>query len=385
MAARRKSGKEGARKLNKRVRRLPLNALGQEQQHFLLTAGAVTVTEKQVARMSEAEAYDAFKAIRFRENGGEPICPHSDCNHPVCYTLKTARQARRARAGFVQPIYKCQACRRQFTVTSKRIFASRKRSFNDILYSLIVFVNGVSGVAALRARRADGTSYKTAFIAEHKAREAMAFSRARRELGGERPVDVDGKVVGNHRRRYVLDDKPTRRRDGGQSVVVVRERGVGGESRVRVVDGDERNADRWIDSVVAEGTHVFSDGGWSFHHIGQHDMIIHTRGFSKDGVHNNFAESFFARVQRCEEGVHYRIWGHNLDLYAEEISWREDYRREDTGSLWRRLICAVADAPQSRRFTGWWQRWQQETGVKRRKRPWKLAVGNQAAGAFPSE
>ncbi len=376
MAARGERGKEGTRKLKKRVRRLPLNALGQEQQHFLLTAGAVTVTEKQVARMSEAEAYEVFKAIRFRENGGNPVCPYKGCNHRVCYTLRTARQERRAREGFVQPIYKCQACRRQFTVTSKRIFASRKRPFNDILYSLIVFVNGVSGVAALRARRADGTSYKTAFVTEHKAREAMAFSRAVRELGGERPVDVDGKAVGNHRRRYVYDGKPTGGRGGGQSIVVVRERGVGGESRIRVVDGDERQAAGWITDLVKPGTHVFSDGGWSFSHIGPHDMIIHKRGFSKDGVHNNFAESFFARVQRCEEGVHYRIWGHNLDLYGQEISWREDYRREDTGTLWRRLIGAVADAPQSRRFAGWWQRWQQEDGVKRRKRPWKLAAGN---------
>ena len=76
MAQRSGERKEVKRPLNKRVRRLPPNALGQEQQHFLLTADAVTLTEQQVARMSEAEAYETYKALRFRENGGEPICPH---------------------------------------------------------------------------------------------------------------------------------------------------------------------------------------------------------------------------------------------------------------------------------------------------------------------
>lgn len=373
MAARGKSGKEGTRVYNKRVRRLPPNASGQEQQHFLLTARAVTLTEKQVARMSEAEAYNAYKTLRFRENGGEPICPHDDCKHRRCYTLTTARQSRRAREGFVQPLYKCAACRRQFTVTSKRIFASRKRSFADILYAFVVFVNGVSGVAALRARRADGTSYKTAFVGEHKVREALGASRVKRELGGDRTVEVDGKVIGGHRRPWQY--KAGQKTYGGpaQAVVVVRERGPGGESRIKVVSGNETTAQGWVREIIADGSHIVSDGGWDFSDLGPHDKIIHKDGFSIDGVDNNQAESIFARLQRCEEGVHYRITGQNLDLYAEEISWREDYRRVDNGRLWLMLIAAVADCPQSRRWTGYWQRWQQD-GVKRRKRPWKMQV-----------
>ena len=366
--------KEVKRPLNKRVRQLPPNALGQEQQHFLLTAGAVSLTEQQVARLSEAEAYEIYTALRFRGNEGEPVCPHKGCGHPRCYTLTTARQERRAREGFVQPLYKCAACRRQFSVTSGRIFASRKRLFRDILYSFIVFVNGVSGVAALRARRADGTSYKTAFVGEHKMREALASSRVKRELGGDRTVEVDGKVSGGHRRPWQY--KAGQKTYGGpsQSVVVVRERGVGGESRVKVFSGHESHAHPWVREVVAHGTHMVSDGGWNFSHIGPHDVVIHKDGFSIDGIDSNQAESLFARLQRSEEGVHYRICGKNLDLYAEEVSWREDYRRLDNGTLWHMLIAAAADCPQSRRWTGWWQNWQQESGVKRRKRPWQ-AIG----------
>lgn len=368
--------KEGKRALNKRVRRLPPNALGQEQQHFLLTAGAVTMTEKQVARMSEAAAYDTYKALRFRENGGDPVCPHKGCGHTKCYTITTARQQRRAREGFVEPLFKCAACRKQFSVTSRRIFASRKRMFRDILYSFIVFVNGVSGVAALRARRADGTSYKTAFVGEHKVREAIAKSRMKRELGGERTVEVDGKVVGGHRRPWQY--KAGQKTYGGpsQSVVVVRERGPGGESRVAVFYGNESKGYRFVEEVVIDGSHIVSDGGFDFSALGRHEKVIHKLGFSVDGIDSNQAESLFARLQRAEEGVYYRICGHNLDLYAEEVSWREDYRRVDNGALWRMLIAAVADCPQSRRWTGYWQRWQ-AAGVKRRRRAWRMIFATQ--------
>ena len=44
-------------------------------QHFLLSKKARTLSLGKVLRLSDDEAYAAFKAIRFTENGGEPICP----------------------------------------------------------------------------------------------------------------------------------------------------------------------------------------------------------------------------------------------------------------------------------------------------------------------
>ena len=363
----RESGKGGERRPDKRTRRLPPNAAGREQQHFLLTAAAVTITEQQVARLSEEEAYSIYKSIRFRRTNGQPECPHNGCEEKRCYTLHTARQASRAREGFVEPIYKCSACRKQFTLTSGRKFKSHKRMFRDILYSLMVFANGVSGVAALRLRRADGTSYKTAFVCEHKVREAIGESREKRQLGGDRTVEADGKVVGGHRRPQQYKEGQKTYGGKAQSVVAVRERGVDGESRVTVVDGHEKNARAFIEGLVAYGSHIVTDAGWDLSYLGPHDTVSHRKGFSIDGIDSNQVESLFARLQRAEEGVHYRICGHNLDLYAEEVSWREDHRRLDTGELWKRLIAAVADTPQSRRWKGYWQRWQQQ-GTKRRKR-----------------
>jgi len=45
-------------------------------QHFLLTAAARTLSLASVARMSDEQAYDAFRQIRWAETNGEASCPH---------------------------------------------------------------------------------------------------------------------------------------------------------------------------------------------------------------------------------------------------------------------------------------------------------------------
>ncbi len=44
-------------------------------QHFLLSAQARTLSLAKVLRLSENEAYETFKQIRWAENDGEPVCP----------------------------------------------------------------------------------------------------------------------------------------------------------------------------------------------------------------------------------------------------------------------------------------------------------------------
>ena len=50
-------------------------------QHFLLSAAARTVSLAQVLRMSDEEAYDAFRAIRFASNGGEAYSTAEGCTN----------------------------------------------------------------------------------------------------------------------------------------------------------------------------------------------------------------------------------------------------------------------------------------------------------------
>lgn len=55
--------------------------------------------------------------------------------------------------------FKCQACRREFSVTTGTVFAFRKMSFQDILAGLWFSVNSVKGKSALQLSRELGVQY----------------------------------------------------------------------------------------------------------------------------------------------------------------------------------------------------------------------------------
>src|SRR3546814_10562345 len=113
-------------------------------QHFLLSKAARTLSLSQVMRLSDTEAYETFKAIRWAENDGEAICPRCGCVTVYEY------QSRR--------IFKCKGCEAQFSVTTGTIFASRKMSFRDLLAAIAIFVNGAKGISALQMSREDRKS-----------------------------------------------------------------------------------------------------------------------------------------------------------------------------------------------------------------------------------
>lgn len=84
--------------------------------------------------------------------------------------------------------------------------------------------------------------------------------------------------------------------------------------------------------------------------------INHKEAYSKDGACTNAAESFFSRLRRAEIGTHHKIAGRYLAAYATEMAWREDCRRESNGTQYTMVMGAVAVAPKSDQWRGYWQR-----------------------------
>jgi hypothetical protein len=109
-------------------------------QHFLLSAAARTLSLSRIMRMTDDEARDTFKRIRWAATGGEPFCPHCGCL--TAYTLAET-----------PPRWKCSACRRKFSLTSGTLFHSRKLPVRDYLAIIALFVNGVKGTSALQMSR----------------------------------------------------------------------------------------------------------------------------------------------------------------------------------------------------------------------------------------
>jgi transposase-like protein len=132
-------------------------------QHFLLSRAAKTLSLAQVFRMTDAEAEDAFKMIRWADTNGVPACPS-------CGSLESY-EARRPNGSLR---FRCKGCKEDFTITSGTLFASHKLPLKSYLAAIAVFCNEVKGKSALALSRDLGVSYKCAFVLQHKFREAMA-------------------------------------------------------------------------------------------------------------------------------------------------------------------------------------------------------------------
>jgi len=315
-------------------------------QHFLLSAAARTLSLAKVLRMSDDEAFDAFKKIRWVDTDGQAVCPRCNCSAVYNYT------ARR--------IFKCKACHSQFSVTSGTIFASRKLPFCDILAAIAIFVNGAKGISALQLSRDLDVQYKTAFVMAHKIREAMSKGVADKIVKGE--VEIDGAYFGgyikpaNHKENR-RDRRLAVNQNGKRSVVVIMRERNG--NTLPFVFKSEDAAISTIESHVEAGSTIHADEATSWDSLHARYLtkrINHSQSYSHDGACTNQAESFFSRLRRAEIGTHHHISGVYLHSYAGEMAWRENNRRISNGEQYLMAANASLQHPVSKQWKGYWQR-----------------------------
>ena len=301
--------------------------------------------------MSDLEAETVFRSVRWPD--GHAVCPHCEC--PTVYECRRPSGALR---------FRCKACRKDFSVTSRTLFAFHKMPLRNYLAAIAIFINEVKGKSALALSRDLDVQYKTAFVLAHKLREAMATELKGMRLGGEgETVEIDGGYFGgyvkpaNHRENR-RDRRFTKNQSGKrQVVVVVKERG--GRTLPAVFKA-EADATGFIIQRVDPVTKIMADeaSSWNALHAGfDVNRIDHGKLYSdQSGVYTNGAEEFFSRMRRAEIGHHHHIAGTYLIRYAQESAWREDHRRVANGTQVRALATLAMGAPTSVDWCGYWQR-----------------------------
>jgi transposase-like protein len=315
-------------------------------QHFLLSATARSLSLASVARMSDEEAREAFKAIRWSDNKGAPFCPKCGCATVHAYKCR--------------PLWKCKSCGHQFSLTSGTIFASRKLPVRDYLLAIAIFVNGAKGHSALQLSRDLNVQYKTAFVMAHKLREAMSAGMVGRTMKGA--VEIDGAYFGgyvkpaNYKAERV-DRRLLLNRNGKRRVVVIMRERNG--NTLPFVFRSEDQAVPTIRERVELGSTVYADDAshWNTLHARYlTKQVDHSVCYSDGNACTNMAESFFSRLRRSEIGIHHHFAGPYLNAYADEMAWREDNRRISNGVQYLAVINAASKHPASKNWAGYWQR-----------------------------
>ena len=315
-------------------------------QHFLMSAAARTLSLVDLCDLSEDAAHKMLCAMRWPDTDGAPICPNCSCATVYAY--------RRRR------LFKCKACHRQFSATSGTSLAYRKLPVRTLLMAFSAFVNAARGISSLQLSRYLGLHAKTAFVLLHKLRCALTSNFATTCLSGV--VEIDGGWFGGHVRpenhRVARIDRRRRQHQSGKRrcVVVMRQRG---RPTVTAVAKHEAEAVPIVRRRVVRGSTVHADEAraWDQLHASfEMKRINHREAYSKDGACTNQAESYISRLRRAEIGQHHHIAGPHLGQYAGEMAWREDMRRNATGTQFNACGRLALSHPSSRVWAGYWQR-----------------------------
>jgi transposase-like protein len=138
---------------------------------------------------------DAARALleQMRWNG-MPTCPHCGGTDPYKLTAKVTSK-KPGRKG----LYKCKACRKQFTVTVGTVFEDSRIPISKWLLAIHLIGSSKKGMSAHQIHRNLGISYKAAWFMMHRLRYAMHQGPLSDLMKGN--VEIDETYVGGKRRK----------------------------------------------------------------------------------------------------------------------------------------------------------------------------------------
>ncbi|MBI4963041.1 MAG: IS1595 family transposase [Desulfomonile tiedjei] len=281
---------------------------------------------------------DEEKARKFLEekrwpNG--PICPH--CGHDKVYAIKAKPESKRpVRAG----VYTCAACRKQFTVRIGTVFEDSHIPLNKWLMALHLMTSSKKGISSLQLSRELGVTIKTAWFLSHRIREAMIESPGSCLLKGT--VEVDECYVGGKTRQ----GKRGRGSERKTPVVALVERNGRVRSK-RIERVDTKTLKTAIRENVDYESRIMTDE-WSPYQgigaefVGGHEIVNHGhKEYVRGDAYTNTVESFFALLKRGHYGIFHSLSKQHLQRYANEFSFRWNYRKVTDGE---RMVAAIEGA-----------------------------------------
>ena len=327
--------------------------------HWHMSSDAVDISLGDIYRMTPQEALDLLIEARWGSRAAIR-CPH-------CGTVGPHRGVDR---------WRCCACHKTFSITSKTVFADRKIGLQDIIAGVLMWVNSSGGQPALELKRHWRTSYNSAYTLQHKIREALVRGYNVGLISGD--IEMDGSHQSGRRSvekrgkpqvsREATDDDDDRiletaserlskRRkekksgvlhpeSGSRSfhpdrriVVSVRKRsnvrGRGAvETRVAVGLAEDQAVVEAVmgDFIACPESVLNTDESPTYRTVKGsflgYRSVTHTKEFrGPNGESNNLAEELNARMDRAERGTYLNIEPKYLLDYAVEVAFRCDTRR----------------------------------------------------------
>lgn len=266
------------------------------------------MTLSEVSKLDENGAREYLEGIHWA-NGR--VCPHCASERSYLLGGKSTRLA----------LYKCQDCRKPFTITVGTIFQGLHIKPRERIIAFHLMCSSKKGVSALQLQRNLGSGqYKSAWHLAHRVCGATRSGAFGPNLQGEVAVDETfvGRKTSGHGRHFMGNKTPV--------VALVEKHG---SVRTRVVaDVTAKTLHKAIKEEVAASATIMADQHPSYSEIGKHFARGHhtvdhsVREYARDNVMMNTAKSFFALLKRGVYGNFHHVSRKHLHRYADEFAFR---------------------------------------------------------------
>lgn len=279
------------------------------------------------------------------------VCPH-------CGVLGESYRLH-AKPGSKRPVrpgvWKCGACRQQFTVRVGTIFEDSHIPLHKWLMAMHLMNASKKGMSSHQLHRMLGITYKSAWFMTHRIRWAMRNDGPMPPLSGT--VEVDETYVGGKMRVGSQAVKPGERPQDHPSaitnkapVVSLVERN-GKVRSIHVANVTAANLKEVMRENVEPTAHVNTDESVVYDFVGKefarHSTVNHSaKEYSRhepDGTvsSTNTVEGFFSLIKRGVYGTFHRVSRQHLHRYLSEFDFRYNARDVDDGERRQLAIKAV--------------------------------------------
>ncbi|MFZ0994649.1 MAG: IS1595 family transposase [Candidatus Dormiibacterota bacterium] len=249
--------------------------------------------------------------------------------------------------GFIasRSLWRCKACRYEFTVKKGTIFEDSPIPLSKWLPALWMYSSFKKGVSSHQLAKNLGVTQKSAWFMAHRIRLAMEIGNFETPLSGE--VEVDETFVGGlarfqheNRRKHIGTGA------SGKTIVAgLLERGESSQVRASVVPSRRKGTlQGLVRASVAPGSAVYTDALKSYDGLESgyiHGVIDHAEKYVEDRIHTNGLENFWSLFKRMVYGTHHSVDPQHLDRYLAEATTRFNGRKVAESARFTSTTCGV--------------------------------------------
>ncbi len=275
----------------------------------------------------EAEAFKHVESILWADGRVCTHCGTVDNSYPL-KGVRSKASKKNPEGVERHGLYKCAACRKQFTVRIGTIFEESHLPLYKWLQAIHLVCSSKKGISAHQLHRTLEVQYKTAWFLEHRIREAMRVGALAPMGGGGGVIEIDETYIGMLEGQTKEWRKhPTQYRN---TVLTLVERG--GQSRSFHVEGASiADLQPIIRANLSREAVLHTDEWKSYPAIAKefagHETVNHqAEEYARGSVTTNTVEGFFSIFKRGMKGVYQHCSEKHLHRYLAEFDFRYSNR-----------------------------------------------------------